>query len=76
MISLTNKRSFYHEKGIPIEAVKLYLLTIANSNFEAWLDSNPTASIYDFKFDFKKMSDSGSLFDVEKLFNMGSSIFL
>lgn len=65
--------SFYHEKGIPIEAVKLYLLTIANSNFEAWLDSNPTASIYDFKFDFKKMSDSGSLFDVEKLFNISKN---
>ena len=65
--------SYYHEKGIPIEAVKLYLLTIANSNFEAWLDSNPNASIYDFKFDFKKMSDSGSLFDVEKLFNISKN---
>jgi len=65
--------SYYHEKGIPIEAVKLYLLTIANSNFEAWLDSNPNTSIYDFKFDFKKMSDSGSLFDVEKLFNISKN---
>ena len=65
--------SFYHEKGIPIEAVKLYLLTIANSNFEAWLDANPNASIYDFKFDFKKMSDSGSLFDVEKLLNISKN---
>lgn len=65
--------SYYHEKGIPIEAVKLYLLTIANSNFEAWLDANPKASIYDFKFDFKKMSDSGSLFDVEKLLNISKN---
>ena len=65
--------SYYHEKGIPIEAVKLYLLTIANSNFEAWLDANPNASIYDFKFDFKKMSDSGSLFDVEKLLNISKN---
>ncbi len=65
--------SFYHEKGIPIEAVKLYLLTIANSNFESWLDTNPNASIYDFKFDFKKMSDSGSLFDVEKLLNISKN---
>ena len=51
----------------------LYLLTIANSNFEAWLDANPNASIYDFKFDFKKMSDSGSLFDVEKLYNISKN---
>ena len=65
--------SYYHEKGIPIEAVKKYLLTIANSNFESWLDSNPNSSIYDFKFDFKKMSDSGSLFDVEKLFNISKN---
>ena len=65
--------SYYHEKGIPIEAVKLYLLTIANSNFEAWYDANPCASIYDFKFDFKKMSESGSLFDVEKLNNISKN---
>jgi len=65
--------SYYHEKGIPIDAVKLYLLTIANSNFEAWYDANKDKSIYDFKFDFKKMSDSGSLFDVEKLFNISKN---
>ena len=65
--------SYYHEKGIPIEAVKLYLLTIANSNFEAWYGANPCASIYDFKFDFKKMSESGSLFDVEKLNNISKN---
>ena len=65
--------SYYHEKGIPIEAVKLYLLTIANSNFEAWLDANPSSSIYDFKFDFKKMSESGSLFDIEKLLNISKN---
>lgn len=62
--------SFYHEKGIPVEAVKLYLMTIANSNFEGWWDQNPTLGIDDFKFDFKKMSVSGSLFDLEKLINI------
>ena len=53
--------------------LKIYLLTIANSNFEAWFDANPNASIYDFKFDFKKMSESGSLFDVEKLLNISKN---
>lgn len=62
--------SFYHEKGVPIEAVKLYLMTIANSNFEAFLDSNPNAKIEDFKFDFKKVGASGTLFDLDKLLNI------
>ena len=65
--------SFYHEKGIPVEAVKLYLMTIANSNFEGWWDQNPTLSYDDFKFDFKKVSVSGSLFDLEKLLNISRS---
>lgn len=62
--------SYYHEKGIPVEAVKLYLMTIANSNFELWMQANPTKGLDDFKFDFKKMSASGSLFDIEKLINI------
>lgn len=65
--------SYYHEKGVPIEAVKLYLMTIANSNFEEWLNQNPDKTIDDFKFDFKKMSPSGSLFDLEKLLNISKN---
>ena len=61
---------FYHEKGIPSEATKLYLMTIANSNFEEWLNNNPNGKLSDFKMDFSKMSESGTLFDVEKLFNI------
>ncbi len=61
---------FYHEKGIPSEATKLYLMTIANSNFEEWLSNNPNGKLSDFKMDFSKMSESGTLFDVEKLFNI------
>ena len=62
--------SFYHEKGIPSEATKLYLMTIANSNFEEWLNNNPTGKLEDFRMDFSKMSESGTLFDVSKLFNI------
>ena len=65
--------SYYHELGIPNEAVKLYLMTIANSNFEAWYQSNPNANIADFKFDFKKVSTSGSLFDMDKLLNISKN---
>ena len=56
--------------GVPTSAVHEYLMTLANSNFEAWRDQNPNADIYEYKFDFKKMSLSGSLFDLEKLKNI------
>lgn len=65
--------SYYHEKGIPVEAVSLYLMTIANSNFEGWMDANPGKSIDEFKFDYAKMSKSGSLFDVNKLLNISKN---
>ncbi len=65
--------NYYHEAGIPNEAVLLYLMTVANSNFEAWLDSNPTLGIDDFTFDFKKVSASGALFDLEKLYNISKN---
>ena len=65
--------SYYHQKGIPVTAVKLYLMTLANSNFESWLMANPDKSIDDFKFDFKKVSTSGSLFDLEKLLNISKN---
>ena len=64
---------FYHKEGIPKEAVKLYLMTIANSNFEEWLDNNPNSSLDEFKYDYKKISASGTLFDVEKLFNISKN---
>ena len=62
--------SYYTELGIPVEAVHLYLMTIANTNFEAWYDQNKYKTLNDFKFDFKKISSSGALFDVEKLINI------
>ena len=62
--------SYYFQLGIPTEAVHLYLMTIANTNFEQWYDQNKDKSIDDFKFDFKKISSSGALFDLEKLINI------
>ena len=62
--------SYYTKLGIPIQAVHLYLMTIANTNFEQWYDQNKDKSIDDFKFDFRKISASGSLFDLEKLINI------
>jgi len=65
--------SFYHERGIPVEAIKLYFATIMNSNFEAWFLQNQDKSYRDFEFTFNKMSTSGSLFDLEKLINISKN---
>ena len=65
--------SYYHEEGIPTYAVLLYIMTIANSNFEAWLDANPNGKIEDFDLTFDKMSASGSLFDMDKLLNISKN---
>ena len=66
--------SYFTEDGVPKEAIMLYLATVANSNFEGWLDQNPNGKIEDFKFDFKKCSSSsGSLFDLPKLYNISKN---
>ncbi len=62
--------AYYSEKGIPKEAVKIYLLTLANSNFEEWFLNNPDKNINDFYVSFDNMSTSGALFDMEKLLNI------
>ncbi|HOZ54744.1 MAG TPA: glutamate--tRNA ligase [Clostridia bacterium] len=66
--------SYYSEIGIPVEAVKEYLLNIANSNFEIWRKSNQDKDLYEFDFDIKKMSVSGALFDFNKLFDIGKNV--
>lgn len=62
--------SYYHKLGIPYEAVRLYLATITSSSFEEWYLHNSDKSIEDYKFEFKKMSKSAGLFDLEKLNNI------
>ena len=65
--------SFYHEKGIPVEAIKLYFATIMNSNFEGWFLQNPDKSYRNFNFAFNKMSKSGPIFDLEKVINISKN---
>lgn len=65
--------SYYHEKGIPNKAVMLYLETIANSNFEMWLNQNKDKDASEFTLDFKKMPVGGTLFDYEKLMNISKN---
>jgi len=65
--------SYYHELGIPYEAVRLYLATITSSGFEEWYLQNPNGKIEDYKFNFKKMTKSPALFDLEKLNNISKN---
>ena len=66
--------SYYKEQGIPIQAVKEYLLNISNSTCENWRRANPDKSLEDFDFDIKKMSVSGALFDIVKLLDIGKNV--
>ena len=59
--------TFYREQGYHKIAVKTYMLTLLNSNFEEWLLKNPEASLDEFKYSIGKMGKSGALFDIVKL---------
>ena len=62
--------AFYHERGIPVEAIKLYFATLMNSNFEGWYLQNQDKTYRDFEFSFNKMSTASPFFDLEKLINL------
>ena len=66
--------SFYSEMGIPNEAVKDYLMNIANSSFENWRKQNPDKQITEFDLQLNKMSVSGSLFDMVKLLDVSKTV--
>ncbi len=58
---------FYRQEGYYSHAVKVYMLTLLNSNFEEWLLKNPDAPLDEFKYSIGKMGKSGALFDILKL---------
>ena len=64
---------FFAEQGYMSECVIEYLMTIAASDFEDWRRANPDKSYKDFKFNLKKMSVSGALFDPLKLIDVSKN---
>ena len=66
--------SYYKEQGVPTDAVKEYLLNIANSTFENWRRANPDKPMEEFDFQLNKMSVSGALFDMVKLLDIGKTV--
>ena len=59
--------SYYREQGYHPEAVRTYMMTLLNSNFEEWLLKFPDKPLTEFKFSIGKMGKSGALFDIVKL---------
>lgn len=65
---------FYQRQGYCVAAVKEYLMTLLNSNFEDWRLANPDAPLDKFPFNTKKMGVSGALFDIEKLGDVSKNV--
>ena len=59
--------SYFIEDGYYPKTLIMYLMTIANSNFEEWILANHFEGMDDFVFSFKKMNNEGALFDMAKL---------
>lgn len=68
--------AFYMDQGYHPDAVREYLLTVLNSNYEEWRAKNPDAPATDFPFKTKKMSSSGTLFDLNKLNDISKDVLL
>jgi len=66
--------SFYQAEGYLPEAVWEYLLTVLNSNYEEWRIANPDKDCREFPFTAEKMSNSGALFDLDKLEDISKGV--
>ena len=67
---------YYRSEGYHPKAVREYLLTILNSNYEEWRLGNPDASQETFDFTVEKMSNSGTLFDLDKLNDISKDVLV
>lgn len=67
---------FYRKEGYHRDAVREYLLTILNSNFEEWRIANPDAPVDEFEFTVEKMSGGGALFDLNKLEDVSKDVLV
>ena len=61
---------YYRKDGYHPYTMKIYLLTLLNSNFEEWHEKFPDKDINEFPFSVEKMNQSGALFDKDKLHNI------
>ena len=67
---------YYRNEGYHPDAVREYLLTILNSNFEEWRIANPDAPVSEFDFTVEKMNGGGALFDLNKLEDVSKDVLV
>lgn len=67
---------YYRNEGYHPDAVREYLLTILNSNFEEWRIANPDAPVSAFDFTVEKMNGGGALFDLNKLEDVSKDVLV
>ena len=67
--------TFYREQGYHPQAVRTYMMTLLNSNFEEWLLKCPDKPLEEFKYSIGKMGKSGALFDILKLNDISKTHF-
>ena len=53
---------YYRQDGYHPYCMKVYLMTLLNSNFEEWHEQFPDKDINEFPFSIEKMIQSGALF--------------
>ena len=58
---------YFLKEGYEPQALLVYLMTIANSNYEDYIVQSKNYDLDTFKFNLKKMSLDGALFDNDKL---------
>ena len=66
--------TYYKSEGFPVAAMREYLMTVLNSNFEDWRRANPDAPTDSYKFSPKKLNPAGSLFDYAKLTDVSKNV--
>ena len=59
--------SYFLDNGYCPQALLVYLMSIANSNFEEWSIAHKSFDLNEFPFSLNKMSLDGALFDEGKL---------
>ena len=64
----------YSRMGYAPAAVCEYVMTLLNSNYEEWHMQNSDKPYTDFPFNIKKMSNSGCLFDFNKLNDVSKNV--
>ena len=66
--------TYYKAEGFSVQAMREYLMTVLNSNFEDWRRANADADMDTFQFSPKKLNPAGSLFDYAKLVDVSKNV--